>query len=168
MGNAHTFKTDKIGFQVTSISPRSPGEKAGLKVAEDFILTMNGQDIPFVDPEQIMSTVKVQETFHTICVVFLFCFLTPDRTRYYPPQNSENRPVLLTVYNTSTERIRDVVLTPSADWPGEGLLGIKIKLNTYETSYIDTNFSNVYSRVRHSHCTLILYSYWRGFSHSFS
>lgn len=147
MGNAHTFKTDKIGFQVTNISPRSPGEKAGLKVTEDFILTMNGQDIPFIDPEKIMQTVKVQfASRRPFTHVQSHLNLSPHSL--HDSQNSENRPVLLTVYNTSTERIRDVVLTPSADWPGEGLLGIKIKLNTYETSYIDTNFSSVYARVR--------------------
>lgn len=64
-------------------------------------------------------------------------------------QNSENRPILLTVFNANSERIRDVVLTPSSDWPGEGLLGIKIKLNTYETLYMDTNYENVYCKVRH-------------------
>ena len=60
MGNAHAFQSDKIGFQVTNISPRSPGEKAGLQLT-DFILTMNGQDIAFIDPEKIMTTVKVIE-----------------------------------------------------------------------------------------------------------
>jgi|LFUF01.1.fsa_nt_gi S1-C subfamily serine protease len=59
MGNAQAFKTDKIGFQVISVSPQSPGEDAGLKVHDDFILTMNGQALPFMEAEKIMSTVKV-------------------------------------------------------------------------------------------------------------
>ena len=58
MGNVNAFHSDKIGFQVTNISPQSPGEKAGLQLT-DFILTMNGQDIAFIDPEKIMTTVKV-------------------------------------------------------------------------------------------------------------
>ena len=50
------------------------------------------------------------------------------------------------MYNTSSDRIRDVVLTPSSEWPGDGLLGIKIKLNTYDGAYDYS--SNVYSKVR--------------------
>jgi S1-C subfamily serine protease len=60
MGNVQAFNTDKIGFQVTAVSPKSPGEQAGLKVTDDFILTMNGLALPFIEPEKIMSTVKVQ------------------------------------------------------------------------------------------------------------
>jgi hypothetical protein len=59
MGNAQSFGSDKIGFQVTSVSANSPGEAAGLLVTEDFILTLNGQALPFMETEKIMSTVKV-------------------------------------------------------------------------------------------------------------
>jgi hypothetical protein len=67
-----------------------------------------------------------------------------------PFQNSVNRPVLLTVYNVKTTKTRDVVLTPSNDWPGEGLLGIKIMLNIYETVHVDVNYNDVYTRVSHN------------------
>lgn len=67
-------------------------------------------------------------------------------------QNSVNRPILLTVYNTKTLNQRDVVLTPSNDWPGEGLLGIKIKLNTYESLHVD--LLNVYGQVHKLHVML--------------
>jgi hypothetical protein len=60
MGNAQSFGSDKIGFQVTSVSANSPGEAAGLLVTEDFILTLNGQALPFMETEKIMSTVKVR------------------------------------------------------------------------------------------------------------
>ena len=55
--------------------------------------------------------------------------------------------MLLTVYNTATTKQRDVVLTPSSSWPGEGLLGIKIKLNTYDAPRLDLNVSDVYNQV---------------------
>ncbi len=61
-------------------------------------------------------------------------------------QNSVNRPILLAVYNTKTEKTRDVVLTPSSSWPGEGLFGIKIKLNTYEAIRVDVNYGDVYTK----------------------
>ena len=63
-------------------------------------------------------------------------------------QNSENRPVILSVYNATTHSTREVCLTPSTNWPGEGLLGIKIKLNCYDGSLnVDVNVANVYEKV---------------------
>eukprot|EP00428_Durinskia_dybowskii_P074686 CAMPEP_0170389258 /NCGR_PEP_ID=MMETSP0117_2-20130122/18523_1 /TAXON_ID=400756 /ORGANISM="Durinskia baltica, Strain CSIRO CS-38" /LENGTH=138 /DNA_ID=CAMNT_0010645237 /DNA_START=221 /DNA_END=637 /DNA_ORIENTATION=- len=80
---------------------------------------MNGQSLPFMEVEKIMSTVK----------------------------KSVNRPVMLTVYNTESKSSRDVVLTPSTKWPGEGLLGIKLKLNTYEVSpRMDIDSNSVYNK----------------------
>jgi hypothetical protein len=61
MGNAHTFKSDKIGFQVTAITSQSPAASCGLKVMDDFILTINGQDLPFMDPDKIMTVVQVRD-----------------------------------------------------------------------------------------------------------
>mmetsp|Transcript_11070 Transcript_11070/g.18092 ORF Transcript_11070/g.18092 Transcript_11070/m.18092 type:complete len:218 (-) Transcript_11070:844-1497(-) len=104
MGNKQSFKTDKVGFQITSIQPLSPGFDCGLQLKDDFILKMNGKLLVDMEPDQIMHTVK----------------------------NSENRPVMLSVYSTRTKSHRELVMTPSSNWPGEGLIGIKIKLNTYE------------------------------------
>lgn len=143
MGNAQALNSDKIGFQVISVSPQSPGEAAGLKVTEDFILTMNGQSLPFMEAEKIMSTVKVFPSCQNL--VRLDFFKTKLRSACL--QNSVNRPVLLTVYNVKSGKSRDVVLTPSSSWPGDGLLGIKIKLGIYEAVHIDVNFNDVYSRV---------------------
>jgi hypothetical protein len=39
----------------------------------------------------------------------------------------------LTVYNTTTKSVREVKLTPSANWPGSGLLGITMQLGSYAT-----------------------------------
>jgi len=47
-------------------------------------------------------------------------------------QNSVNRPVTLVVFNSKTQAMREVKLTPSTKWPGEGLLGITMKLNKYK------------------------------------
>ena len=35
---------------------------------------------------------------------------------------------MLKVYNNAADQVRDVLLTPSRNWPGDGLLGIKIRL----------------------------------------
>lgn len=57
-------------------------------------------------------------------------------------QNSLNKPVELTVFNSKTQKTRTAFLLPSNDWPGDGLLGIKLKLmcvNCRSKSYQDLN-----------------------------
>eukprot|EP01032_Pedospumella_encystans_P015040 gene15040-17240_t len=109
MGNAlnhQANKNDPTGFQVTTVQPLSPGADCGLKCNEDFIIKLNGKTVSATDPNLIMGLV----------------------------QNSINRPVTLQVFNTKTQKVREVKLTPSSNWPGEGLLGITMKLNRYKPS----------------------------------
>eukprot|EP01032_Pedospumella_encystans_P014552 gene14552-16706_t len=107
MGNAlnhQANKNDPTGFQVTTVQPLSPGADCGLKCNDDFIIKLNGKTVSATDPNLIMGLV----------------------------QNSINRPVTLQVFNTKTQKVREVKLTPSSNWPGEGLLGITMKLNRYK------------------------------------
>lgn len=140
MGNSQTTsKSDKVGFQITHVAPQSPGAQAGLVVDEDFILTMNGLPVPLMDAEKIMNVCKVR---HAMCFVAarasLCCFFSSVSCHiitYFHDlsvQTMINKPVLLAVYSTKTLAMRDVVLIPSENWPGEGILGIKIKLGPYE------------------------------------
>jgi len=81
---------------VTHISAASPAERCGLRVQEDFVVGLNGKKIAEMEADSIMGVIK----------------------------KSEKRPVLLTVFNTKTQSMREVTLTPTHDWPGEGLLGM--------------------------------------------
>lgn len=36
------------------------------------------------------------------------------------------------VFNEGTCKIRDVVIVPSKDWPGDGLLGVVLKMEKYD------------------------------------
>lgn len=45
---------------------------------------------------------------------------------------NENREVHLKVFNENTSKIRDVTIVPSKNWPGEGLLGVVLKLEKYD------------------------------------
>ena len=38
----------------------------------------------------------------------------------------------MTVYNSKTQRVREVELTPSAKWGGQGLLGVSIRFCSFE------------------------------------
>ena len=46
-------------------------------------------------------------------------------------QSSEDVPLPLTVYNCKSHTIREVVITPSRKWPGEGMLGVVIRFDCY-------------------------------------
>lgn len=48
-------------------------------------------------------------------------------------QRSENQKLQIEVYDITVGSSRIVDITPSRDWPGDGLLGIVIRLEQYET-----------------------------------
>eukprot|EP00981_Chlorochromonas_danica_P003988 scaffold753_cov164-Ochromonas_danica.AAC.18 len=47
-------------------------------------------------------------------------------------QANENKQIALKVFNENTAKVRDVYVTPTRDWPGEGLLGLIIRLEKYD------------------------------------
>jgi len=48
-----------------------------------------------------------------------------------PPQASEDNPLPLQIYNWKDRSFREIILTPSRKWPGEGMLGVTIKFDSY-------------------------------------
>lgn len=40
------------------------------------------------------------------------------------------KPVKMTVYSSKTQKVRDIELTPSNNWGGNGLLGVSIRFVT--------------------------------------
>lgn len=50
--------------------------------------------------------------------------------------------MLLKVYNSAAGQVRDVYLTPSRNWPGSNLLGIKIRLEPFgDLKHMDATVS---------------------------
>lgn len=49
-------------------------------------------------------------------------------------QGSEDRPLPLAVYNTKNATLREIIVTPSRKWPGEGMLGLTIRFDTFAHS----------------------------------
>lgn len=43
-----------------------------------------------------------------------------------------NKPIRVTVYSSKTQNVREVVLTPSDTWGGQGLLGVSIRFCSFE------------------------------------
>jgi len=42
------------------------------------------------------------------------------------------KPVQMTVYSSKTQSVRDVFITPSTTWGGQGLLGVSIRFCSFE------------------------------------
>ena len=43
----------------------------------------------------------------------------------------EDKPLPLTLYNIKNHSTRDIILTPSRNWPGEGMLGVTIRFDSF-------------------------------------
>ena len=56
---------------------------------------------------------------------------TLDSTFMEIIQESEDKPLQLSVYNCKVKAIREVSIVPSKNWPGEGMLGVTIRFDTY-------------------------------------
>lgn len=49
----------------------------------------------------------------------------------YIIQQSEEQALPLKIYNCKNHSVRDIVLVPSTNWPGEGMLGVTIRFDSY-------------------------------------
>lgn len=47
-------------------------------------------------------------------------------------RNNINRPIKMLVYSSKTQSVREVMLTPSDSWGGQGLLGVSIRFCSFE------------------------------------
>lgn len=92
-----------LGYRVLGIQADSPASYTGLVAFFDFIIAAN--NIPL---------------------------RTLDTTFIGLIQASEEKPLTLTVYNTKNHSVREVVIVPSRKWPGEGMLGVTIRFDTYK------------------------------------
>mmetsp|Transcript_4916 Transcript_4916/g.6749 ORF Transcript_4916/g.6749 Transcript_4916/m.6749 type:complete len:357 (+) Transcript_4916:137-1207(+) len=103
MGGSNSTEAEECsGFRVLGVQDGSPASKAGLVSFFDFIIAANG--ISFDKQDAIFIEILKQNI---------------------------SKPVCLTVYNFKAGSTRGVVLTPSDDWPGQGLLGVTISWDSY-------------------------------------
>ena len=103
MGNsASQEESEKVGYRVLGVQPNSPAASGGLVSFFDFIVAANG--IPLT---------------------------TLDSTFIDLIKSHEDKPLPLQVYNCKNHTIREIILVPSRNWPGEGMLGVTIRFDTY-------------------------------------
>jgi hypothetical protein len=84
------------------VQAQSPSSYCGLVSFFDFIVAANGIPLKTLDASFI-SIIK-----------------------------ESDKPLTLTVYNYKNHSLRDVVMVPSRQWPGERMLGATIRFDTFE------------------------------------
>ncbi|XP_016964880.1 Golgi reassembly-stacking protein 2 [Drosophila biarmipes] len=106
MGSSHSINVPgggTEGYHVLKVQDNSPGQKAGLEAFFDFIVAIAGTRLD-QDNDMLKELLR---------------------------QNVD-KPVRLTVYSSKTQTVRELTLTPSNCWGGQGLLGVSIRFCSFE------------------------------------
>lgn len=91
------------GYHVLRVQENSPGHKAGLEAFFDFIVAIGNTRLN-QDNDVLKDVLKA---------------------------NIE-KPIVMTVYSSKTQTVRDVEIVPSSMWGGHGLLGVSIRFCSFE------------------------------------
>ncbi|TRY63895.1 hypothetical protein TCAL_07264 [Tigriopus californicus] len=91
------------GYHVLRVQDNSPGSKAGLEAFFDFIVAIGDTRLD-QDNDTLKDLLKA---------------------------NIE-KDITMTVYSSKTQQVREVYITPSTLWGGQGLLGISIRFCSFE------------------------------------
>lgn len=85
------------------VQENSPGQRAGLEAFFDFIVAIGNTRLD-QDNDTLKELLK---------------------------KNVENS-IKMTIYSSKTQTVRDVNITPSQTWGGQGLLGVSIRFCSFE------------------------------------
>lgn len=103
MGNSPSQEeVENVGYRVLGVQANSPASSCGLVSFFDFIVEANGIPLKTLDTTFI-DLIKASEDV-----------VLPIR-----------------VFNSKSATTRDVALVPSRKWPGDGMLGITIRFDSY-------------------------------------
>ncbi|XP_064598107.1 LOW QUALITY PROTEIN: Golgi reassembly-stacking protein 2-like [Liolophura sinensis] len=91
------------GYHVLRVQDGSPGHAAGLEAFFDFIVAIGNNRLN-QDNDSLKEQLK----------------------------SNMERPVKMTVYSSKTQGVREVTITPSQTWGGQGLLGVSIRFCSFE------------------------------------
>jgi len=91
------------GYHVLRVQDASPGQKAGLEAFFDFVVAIGNTRL-----NQDNDTLK-----HLL-------------------RANVEKEVSMTVYSSKTQTVREVFITPSTLWGGQGLLGVSIRFCSFE------------------------------------
>ncbi|CAH2259271.1 jg10026 [Pararge aegeria aegeria] len=91
------------GYHVLRVQEGSPGAKANLEPFFDFIVAMENTRLD-----------QDNETLKTLL------------------KKNIDKQIKMLIYSTKTQSVREVMITPSENWGGQGLLGVSIRFCSYE------------------------------------
>lgn len=91
------------GYHVLKVQENSPGHRAGLEAYFDYIVSIEGTRLS-TDNDALKEILK----------------------------KKMDQDVKLVVYNSKSQTCRDVKLTPTNTWGGQGLLGVSIRFCSFE------------------------------------
>ncbi|CAK1552057.1 unnamed protein product [Leptosia nina] len=91
------------GYHVLRVQEDSPGQKAKLEPFFDFIVSIENTRLD-QDNDTLKELLK----------------------------NNVDKAIKMLVYSSKTQSVREITITPSANWGGEGLLGVSIRFCSFE------------------------------------
>lgn len=106
MGGSHSTEVPgggTEGYHVLRVQDNSPGHSAGLEAFFDFIVAIGNTRLN-QDNDTLKELLK----------------------------SNLEKPVQMTVYSSKTQAVREVFITPSHNWGGQGLLGVSIRFCSFE------------------------------------
>ncbi|XP_025194849.1 Golgi reassembly-stacking protein 2 [Melanaphis sacchari] len=90
------------GYHVLKVQDNSPGQIAGLEAFFDFILAINNTRLD-KDNDTLKEMLK----------------------------NGDGNEIILAVYSSKTQIVREVKIVPNSNWGGQGLLGVSIRFCSF-------------------------------------
>ncbi|CAH2073982.1 unnamed protein product, partial [Iphiclides podalirius] len=106
MGSSHSAEVPgggSEGYHVLRVQEGSPGQKANLEPFFDFIVAI--ENVRLDQDNDILKELLKKNVDKTIKML---------------------------IYSSKTQSVREVILTPSANWGGQGLLGVSIRFCSFE------------------------------------
>ena len=98
----------------------SPGQQAGLEAFFDFIVAIGNTRLN-QDNDTLKNLLKVD-----FFIAHKYFF--QELTNIFPPtQANIEKEVAMTVYSSKSGTVRELFITPSTLWGGQGLLGVSIR-----------------------------------------
>ena len=106
MGGSHSVEVPgggTEGYHVLRVQDASPGQKAGLEAFFDFIVAIGNTRLDHDN----------------------------DTLKHLLKANIEKE-ISMTIYSSKSQTVREVFITPSTLWGGQGLLGVSIRFCSFE------------------------------------
>ncbi|KAI9024993.1 GRASP55/65 PDZ-like domain-containing protein [Phycomyces nitens] len=109
MGGAQSSENGHHGFHVLKVKKNSPAFRAGIEQFFDYIISIQGVSLEDGNSKELLRLL----------------------------QENEDKPVVMGIYSSKNQAVREITLIPTRDWPSEdpnerSLIGCSIRYCSYE------------------------------------